>query len=324
MSDRLMGRSAYEVLGVPPDASEEDLKRAYRRRMRQTHPDLGGDPEVFLLVQEAWAQVATAQLRTEHDRRRRSAPADDDDERVWTSGRPDRRGRAQTWGSSRAARPRARSYGHPGGWSRERYLDLIREWAGRGIELPDPYEPALVRRAPRELRLLLADAIAEEATATALGALGSAFTLWHDVATTSPARSGGRDVGASKIDHVVLGPSGLFAIQSEDYGAPVAVGSRDLLIEGDPAARPMKDLISRTKAVRGWGVRFTAAIIVLPDEHLETDRAMVGRPRRPLRLAVRRSAVAAAVRTGVPGHGGVDAEVLFDWRTRLQRAIRFV
>jgi len=321
MSDRLMGKSAYEVLGVPADASEAALKRAYRHRMRQTHPDLGGDPEAFLLVQEAWAQVATAQLRAEHDRRRRGAPVAVDDERVWTSGRPDRRGRAQTWGASRSNRPRARSHGHPGGWSRERYLTLIREWAGRGADVSDPYAPSLVGRAPRELRLLLADAIAEEATATALSDLGSAFTLWHDVATGT---GRGADSGLTKIDHVVLGPSGLFAIQSEDYDAPVGVGSRDLLIEGSPRARPMKDLMSRVKAVRAWGVRFTAAMIVLPDEHLEAEQALVGRPRRTARMAVRRSAVADVVRTGVSGHGGLDAEVLFDWRTHLQRVIRYV
>src|SRR5690625_2768952 len=207
MSDRLMGKSAYEGLGVPADASEAALKRAYRHRMRQTHPDLGGDPEAFLLVQEAWAQVATAQLRAEHDRRRRGAPVAVDDERVWTSGRPDRRGRAQTWGASRSNRSRARSHGHPGGWSRERYLTLIREWAGRGTEVPDPYAPSLVRRAPRELRLLLADAIAEEATATALSELRSAYTLWHDVATGA---GRGVDAGLAKIDNVVLGPTGLF------------------------------------------------------------------------------------------------------------------
>ncbi|MFX7949515.1 hypothetical protein ABTK52_19290, partial [Acinetobacter baumannii] len=62
-------------------------------------------------------------------------------------------------------RPRARAFGQPGGWRRERYLTLIREWVGRGAEIADPYAADLVRAAPRDIRHLLADALAEEATA---------------------------------------------------------------------------------------------------------------------------------------------------------------
>ena len=43
MFDSPLSASAYEVLGVDPGASEEDLRRAYRLRLRQTHPDTGGD-----------------------------------------------------------------------------------------------------------------------------------------------------------------------------------------------------------------------------------------------------------------------------------------
>src|SRR5699024_197729 len=96
-------------------------------------------------------------------------------------------------------RPRARSQGHPGGRRREQYLTLIREWAGRGVELPDPYDPALVRSAPVEIRRLLADALAEEATARIVADLGMGYTVWHDVATGTG--------GHEKVDHIVLAPS---------------------------------------------------------------------------------------------------------------------
>ena len=64
---------------------------------------------------------------------------------------------------------------------RERFLVLMREWAGRGAGLDDPYDPALVRSAPREIRHLLADALAEEATARAVSSLGIGYTIWSNV-----------------------------------------------------------------------------------------------------------------------------------------------
>lgn len=44
----------YDILGVDRDADTEQLKAAYRRHAKETHPDSGGDGEAFDRVQKAY------------------------------------------------------------------------------------------------------------------------------------------------------------------------------------------------------------------------------------------------------------------------------
>lgn len=57
----------YRVLGVSPQAPKADIQAAYRRRLRETHPDRGGDEDEFHLVQGAWETLSHPGLRREYD-----------------------------------------------------------------------------------------------------------------------------------------------------------------------------------------------------------------------------------------------------------------
>jgi len=67
-----MARNPYEVLGVARDASEEDIRRAYRRLAKQHHPDLNpGNKEAearFKEVSAANDLLSDAAKRARYDR----------------------------------------------------------------------------------------------------------------------------------------------------------------------------------------------------------------------------------------------------------------
>ena len=59
--------NAYETLGVPKGASDEEIKRAYRKLAGQHHPDKGGDTARFQEIQSAYETLSDPQKRAEHD-----------------------------------------------------------------------------------------------------------------------------------------------------------------------------------------------------------------------------------------------------------------
>src|SRR2546423_7776253 len=67
-----MPRDYYEVLGVSRDASEADIKKAYRKLARQYHPDRNpGDKTAeahFKEVQEAYDILSDKAKREKYDR----------------------------------------------------------------------------------------------------------------------------------------------------------------------------------------------------------------------------------------------------------------
>lgn len=303
MPESPLDSSPYEVLGVAASVSQEELKRAFRRALRETHPDTGGDPARFAAVQLAWERIGSPADRSAYDAGR-------------STGAPHPTFAAQSASPRQDTRPRARSHGHPGGWRRERYLEQLREWVGRGASVDDPYDPALVRGAPREIRRTLADALAEEATARIVGELGIGFTIWHDVATGYP---------EDKLDHVVLGPTGLWGILSEDFGGPVRVRRGELIGDAVAGERPFHKLAARAKALaRQAKVTFSGLVVVVPDEALDEPWIAVGAIRGATTVVVRRSVLGGVLRNGMPGARPIGGNELFDVRTRLAASIRFV
>jgi molecular chaperone DnaJ len=64
-------RDYYEVLGVSRNASEEELKSAFRRLARQYHPDVNKSPDAeerFKEINEAYAVLSDPERRAAYDR----------------------------------------------------------------------------------------------------------------------------------------------------------------------------------------------------------------------------------------------------------------
>lgn len=290
MFDSPLSASPYEVLGTGPAASDDELRRAFRARLRATHPDTGGDAAEFIQVQCAWEILGEPDSRA----------AFDNGSAAESSWRPAQNG-------SRGTRLRATVRGTAGAWRRAAYAAAARERSGDA----DVYSAAFVRSAPWELRVILADAIAEEATAAAIEDLGIGFTVWHSVAV-------GDD---DALDHVVLTPSGLYGLTSEDLGGPVRFRRGEPI--GDDGRTPIADLTRRIRLVaRAAGVRFGGAILILPDDDLGEAATSLGAVRGMPALAVRRSALRTVLRSGVPGARRIGGNELFDVRTRLSQRVR--
>ncbi|MFB6126986.1 MAG: ferredoxin Fer [Halolamina sp.] len=52
--------SPHEVLGVDPGVGEAAVDDAYRRRVKEAHPDQGGSTEEFLLVRSAYEEIKSS------------------------------------------------------------------------------------------------------------------------------------------------------------------------------------------------------------------------------------------------------------------------
>src|SRR5215475_15175390 len=67
-----MAQTPYEVLGVKPDASDDAIRKAYRKLAKELHPDLNpGKPEAearFKAVTAAYDILSDADKKARYDR----------------------------------------------------------------------------------------------------------------------------------------------------------------------------------------------------------------------------------------------------------------
>ena len=66
------GRDHYQLLGVPRDASRQEIAQAWRRRARDEHPDTQprdeDAPDRFRVLAEAWHVLSDPDQRAAYDR----------------------------------------------------------------------------------------------------------------------------------------------------------------------------------------------------------------------------------------------------------------
>lgn len=55
----------WDVLGVSPRASDEEIKEAYRKLARKYHPDYGGSDEQMAIINAAYEQAKQSDYKVQ-------------------------------------------------------------------------------------------------------------------------------------------------------------------------------------------------------------------------------------------------------------------
>jgi molecular chaperone DnaJ len=63
-----MPKDYYKILGLNKGATEEEVKKAFRRLAHKYHPDKGGDEKKFKEINEAYQILSNREKRTQYDR----------------------------------------------------------------------------------------------------------------------------------------------------------------------------------------------------------------------------------------------------------------
>lgn len=127
----------YEVLGVPTTADTAEIKKAYQRRLKTSHPDVGGSTGLFRLVQEAYEVLSDPARRAAYDR----TPNETDSGNAANTGHQSRN-QEQRHSRSNSSRRR----------TEQAFADMedppaLIPWTGRPVEYQPPLVPASGERA---------------------------------------------------------------------------------------------------------------------------------------------------------------------------------
>jgi len=60
-------KNFYEILEVPEDASQDEIKNAYKKKVKEYHPDHGGSSEKFIEIVEAYETLSDPNKRKDYD-----------------------------------------------------------------------------------------------------------------------------------------------------------------------------------------------------------------------------------------------------------------
>ena len=66
-----MAKDLYEILGVDKNATDDQIKKAFRKKAREYHPDVNKDPDAeerFKEINEAYDVLSDSQKRAQYDR----------------------------------------------------------------------------------------------------------------------------------------------------------------------------------------------------------------------------------------------------------------
>ena len=55
-------KNPYDILGIQPNASNEEIKKAYRKLSLKHHPDRGGDEEKFKELSAAYEKLTNPEI----------------------------------------------------------------------------------------------------------------------------------------------------------------------------------------------------------------------------------------------------------------------
>ncbi len=99
---------------------------------------------------------------------------------------------------------------------------------------------AAANHSRERMQAFLKGAKGEETAGRALALLPETFTVFHGLAAAGP---GILTQGGADFDHVAVGPTGVFVIETKNWSGEIAVQNGELICDGDRPSRPPLDQV---------------------------------------------------------------------------------